>query len=259
MIKKILSTIIALLFTICLSAQILVIPDVHGRRFWKEATDKYPHLPVIFLGDYLDPYARENISSKEALANFKEILAFKQANKDRVTLLIGNHEIHYLDNTLRFSRKDTLHADYIHLLLLEHLPYFSIATQAKIGGKTFLFTHAGLTEKWWRRHFPNTPTDIQSICSALNGKMKNEKSIEAFIDDALMDIGKERGGKADAGSCVWADLNEHSKQPWFLNGIYQVFGHTQLKKKAVIRRTFADLDCRRAFLIESQGNIKEIK
>lgn len=33
---------------------ILIIPDVHGRTFWKYAIDKYDK--VIFLGDYLDPY-----------------------------------------------------------------------------------------------------------------------------------------------------------------------------------------------------------
>lgn len=39
------------------------------------------------------------------------------------------------------------------------------------------------------------------------------------------------------------------------NGIYQIFGHTQQKKKAVIKKTFADLDCRKAFLITPSGKI----
>jgi hypothetical protein len=259
MMKKVSLTISALLFTICLSAQILVIPDIHGRTFWKEATDKHPDIPVVFLGDYLDPYAHEHITPEEALANFKEILAFKQANMERVTLLIGNHEIHYLDTAYLFSRKDTLHAEYIHQLLHDHLHLFSIASYTEMGGKTFLFTHAGLVEPWWKKHFPDTPIDARSICDALNGKIKDRELFGAFIDDALMDIGKRRGGEAEAGSCLWADLDEHGHRSVFLNGIYQVFGHTQLKKKAVIKRSFADLDCRKAFLIESQGNIQPIK
>ena len=53
---------------------ILIIPDIHGRLFWISATKKYPDLPVIFLGDYLDPYTYyEEILPSEALANFKEI------------------------------------------------------------------------------------------------------------------------------------------------------------------------------------------
>lgn len=241
------------------STQILVIPDVHGRTFWKEAIVKYPDLPVVFLGDYLDPYAYENITQEDALANFKEILAFKQANMDKVTLLIGNHEIHYIDTYYKFGRKDTLNAEYIHQLLLEHLPLFSIASQAVLNDKTFLFTHAGIVGPWWNKYFPDTPTDATSICNALNGKMENMETFGAFIDDALMEISKMRRGEAEAGSCVWADLDEHKKKSAFLNGIYQVFGHTQLKRKPVIKKTFADLDCRKAFLITLKGDIKTIK
>jgi hypothetical protein len=80
-----------------------------------------------------------------------------------------------------------------------------------------------------------------------------------FIDNAIMDVTKLRGGDAEAGSCLWADLDEHYNRPDYFHGIYQVFGHTQQKKKAVIKKTFADLDCRKAFLITSKGKIKEIK
>ena len=86
---------------------ILIIPDIHGRLFWISATKKYPDLPVIFLGDYLDPYTYyEEILPSEALANFKEILDFKKTNMERVTLLLGNHDIHYFDKDMNSSRKD---------------------------------------------------------------------------------------------------------------------------------------------------------
>ena len=44
------------------NVSVLVIPDVHGRKFWKEAINKfskdiYPDLNIIFLGDYVDPYS----------------------------------------------------------------------------------------------------------------------------------------------------------------------------------------------------------
>ena len=256
---RIISVIFTLLVTLQTSAQILVIPDVHGRSFWKNAVAQNTDIPIIFLGDYLDPYAHENISQEEALANFKEIIAFKQANKDRVTLLIGNHEIHYIDTFYKFGRKDTIRAEEIHKLILDNLSLFSIASHKEINGKTLLFTHAGLVEPWWKKHFPNTPTDANSICDALNEKMKNMESFGTFIDNAIMDVTKLRGGDAEAGSCLWADLDEHDDRPDYFHGIYQVFGHTQQKKKAVIKKTFADLDCRKAFLITSKGKIKEIK
>ena len=39
--------------------EIIIIPDVHGRTFWREAIEKYrnkENTQIIFLGDYLDPY-----------------------------------------------------------------------------------------------------------------------------------------------------------------------------------------------------------
>ena len=50
----------------------LIIPDVHGRTFWKYAIqqypiEKYPDIKIIFLGDYLDPYTSfEGITKNEA-------------------------------------------------------------------------------------------------------------------------------------------------------------------------------------------------
>ncbi|MBO4602543.1 MAG: metallophosphoesterase [Salinivirgaceae bacterium] len=250
--NKVISTTIALLFALQLSAQVLVIPDIHGRTYWKEATAKHPDVPVIFLGDYLDPYSYEGISPEDALTNFKDILAFKKANMDRVTLLIGNHEVHYIDTALWFSRKDTVNAEYIHQLLHENLPLFLMATHVELDGKSYLFTHSGILEAWWKKYFPETPTDAASICNALNSKMKDSATFVEFIDDALMNISKLRRGDAEAGSCVWADVREQPKKTDFLKETYQVFGHTQLRKKPVIKNSFADLDCRKAFLLTTK-------
>ena len=49
--------------------QILVIPDDHGRGFWKEFVKGHENEMIVFLGDYTDPYPHENISEEETLAN----------------------------------------------------------------------------------------------------------------------------------------------------------------------------------------------
>lgn len=46
----------------------LIIPDVHGRDFWKDAANRFPG-NIVFLGDYLDPYPLEGISPDEAFTN----------------------------------------------------------------------------------------------------------------------------------------------------------------------------------------------
>lgn len=254
MLKRLLPFIL-LMCSLFVEAQMLVIPDVHGRTYWKEAVAKYPDLPVVFLGDYLDPYSSENISAEEALANFREILAYKKANMARVTLLIGNHEVHYLCMEKKFSRKDMANAAYIHDLLYENLSFFRLAASARWGGRTFLFTHAGVLQPWWKKHFPNVEGNVEAVCQALNDKLRDEQSIIAFTVEALMDASKIRGGHDEAGSCVWADVHEHNGKTGFPPEVYQVFGHSQQKKKAKIKNGYADLDCRRAFLITADGKI----
>lgn len=257
--RKFMQIVVLMTSCLCAKAQILVIPDVHGRTFWKEAVDKNPDLPVVFLGDYLDPYSAEEISEKHALVNFQEILDFKKSNMERVTLLIGNHELHYLDMELEFSRKDTVNAPLIHDMLYENLKLFRIATFAQSDRKTFLFSHAGILESWWKKHFPNVGDNINDVCNALNNKLSDDSTITSFINEALMDASKARGGEDEAGSCVWADINEHKGKKGFLSNVYQVFGHSQLKKKAKIKKGYADLDCRKAFVIMSDGAILDVK
>ena len=54
---------------------LLIIPDIHGRLYWMSATRKYPELPVIIIGDYLDPYTYyEGVFPSEARSNFNDIL-----------------------------------------------------------------------------------------------------------------------------------------------------------------------------------------
>ena len=61
------------------------------------------------------------------------------------------------------------------------------------------------------------------------------------------------------GSCEWADLREHINMqlskfdniiPRGENGLFQVFGHTQLKNK-IITEKWACLDCRKGFIIDT--------
>ena len=75
--------------------EILIIPDVHGRDFWKEAVVSQDYEKVVFLGDYSDPYDIEGITDDVAIDNFKSIIDYKQQNPDKVVLLLGNHDLHY--------------------------------------------------------------------------------------------------------------------------------------------------------------------
>ena len=225
--------------------------------FWLSATRKYPELPVIFLGDYLDPYTYyDGILPSEALANFKDILAYKKANKERVTLLLGNHDIHYFGRELNSSRKDRMNNDAIHQLYKKNLPLFKLAMTLCTGGKSFLFTHAGIDPRWLTLRMPEVEAnDVNSICSALNSKLESEKVFLDFVKIALMDVSASRWGYARYPSPVWTDETDHRYMQERLPDVYQIFGHTQQESEPIITEHYACLDCRRAFLLTDKGNI----
>ena len=78
----------------------LIIGDVHCRDFWKEPVKKTleenPEAKIIFLGDYVDGYGYEFGEDVDyqthGYENFLELVELKKKNKDRITLLIGNHK-----------------------------------------------------------------------------------------------------------------------------------------------------------------------
>lgn len=71
--------------------KILIMPDIHGRTFWKEGVSSGEYDKIIFLGDYIDPYSWEGISKNDAISNFEEIIDYAKAH-DNVVLLLGNHK-----------------------------------------------------------------------------------------------------------------------------------------------------------------------
>jgi len=241
------------------NAMVLMIPDIHGRKFWKKAVEDYPDLPVVFLGDYLDPYTwLEDIDEGEALENFKEILDYARANSDRVTLLMGNHDIHYFSEYLNCSRKDEKRAPQICQLLTDNFSLFSMACHYETNGRTFLLSHAGVLVGWMKTYFPSVDLgDADAICRALNGKMDSIATFMPFVFNGLMDVSRYRGGDAEYGSVVWADDTEHLHSSHDLPGIYQIFGHNQQSRFPIIEWNFACIDVRCAFVLTTEGTILE--
>ena len=88
-------------------SKILIVPDVHGRKFWHKAKEMIDSVDkVVFLGDYLDPYPFEHISRLDAIKEFEEIIKFKNDNPDKVVLLLGNHDCAYCFDFGSASRYD---------------------------------------------------------------------------------------------------------------------------------------------------------
>ena len=245
---------------------ILIVPDVHGRIFWKKPCNDFTGEHIVFLGDYLDPYSHQHITEETTLKNFKDILQFKHDNKDKVTLLLGNHDLHYHDmfNEVYRVRFCYSIADKAKELFESNKNDFRIAYEVNSGNTKILFTHAGVTENWlkvvhneipcrqWRNHMlgdymPELVLPIEATAESLNGLLKTR---EGLID--LWMVSEERGGIYNFGSPIWAHISEHLECPP-IKGIYQIFGHTISFPKEMepwITDNYAMLDAQQCFVLE---------
>ena len=232
----------------------IIIPDVHGRVFWKEVV-KNSEDKIIFLGDYVDPYPGENISLTGALDNLSEIIDYKKSNPSKVILLLGNHDFMYMDSEHnKYScRHDFENEPKITKLLMNNRDLFQMDYSIEVKNKLYIFSHAGILKPWIEKYknlFGEFPGSLDKI-NELYKKWDPE-----FIS-SLLEISYYRGGWSDFGSMIWSDVREHSVS--CEENVYQIFGHTQLKDKPIIEKHFADLDCRRPFFFdEKTGDIKEI-
>lgn len=233
----------------------LVLPDIHGRQFWKEAVKQARKgEKIIFLGDYLDPYAlREGISNEEALDNFKEIIAYKQAHTDQVILLLGNHDVEYFLDTPA-CRYDSRNWDEIEQLFTLNRSLFQVGYYTEINGQKYTFSHSCITEGWMKQSvYLLGCKSPQEVIDQVN--RMDDKTLGCILGQ----ISTERGGTDDYGSMVWADAEEARKHlGWGSDTTYQVFGHTQQLHYPIFRERFAMLDCRQAFRLKEKSNKEHI-
>jgi predicted phosphodiesterase len=122
--------------------KIIAIGDTHGHDNWKDIV-KQDFDKVIFIGDYFDSF---DVPFEKQMSNFKEILDFKEANVDKVILLIGNHDYHYIMPNTYYSGYQRAFEVQINSILMDALDKGWIQMTTYDGG--WLFTHAGVTETW---------------------------------------------------------------------------------------------------------------
>lgn len=147
--------------------RLLVIGDTHGRQAWKQIVDQ-PFDKVIFIGDYVDTH--EDINPLEQVENLREIIKFKQNNKDKVILLVGNHDYHYWPGI------DEHYSGYQPMMRMsfeyEYRKYQHLF-QAAYVKNDIVFSHAGLTETWLNDVGINKPS-IDSVVKSVNDLFKHK-------------------------------------------------------------------------------------
>lgn len=233
----------------------IIIPDIHGRNFWKEVISLVDSVDkIVFLGDYLDPYDYENISKDSAIVNFKEILNFKKDNPEKVVLLFGNHDAEYaISKKICNCRCDLINYKEIQDLFRNNLDLFEILYKFEQEGKHFLCSHAGIADEWIdtfiskdasydRLAFLGNLFDIEKSCT------------EGLLAEILAEVGYARWGSSPVGSIIWRNISEPISEKYG----YQIFGHTQLEEDPIVTEKWACLDSREVFKVKN-GEIYDFK
>jgi hypothetical protein len=210
--------------------KIVCLGDIHGRDIWKQIVkveedfDKF-----IFIGDYFD--SREDIDASKQIENFKEILTFKKENPDKVILIIGNHDFHYLKGCGEtYSGYQQYAAMDINEVLQPALT--SGYLQLCHVFDEYIFSHAGLTQTWCE----NNEIDLFNIEESVNVKFM--KSMESFKFEYGENL--DRSGDDVTQSPIWVRIPSLLKD--MVKGFTYVIGHTTIREMHMANNVIA-IDC----------------
>jgi len=194
--------------------KILVIGDIHGRDIWKKIVEKEAETvdKIVFIGDYFDT---PMVSPEKILENFKDILEYKRQYSDKVVLLIGNHDWHYMSGVDSKCSGYERNAVEFGKNLDEAFERDEIQMSYKNGD--VLFTHAGASNSWLDR----ANIDLKDVDNSINSLSKSDKEKFSFWK-----FDSTGYGEHPCQSPIWIRPNSLARE--LSDKWVQVVGHTQM-------------------------------
>jgi len=131
-------------------------------------------------------------------------------------------DLHYLFSygTHGCSRYDSRLYPELHKIYTENIELFQVAYQVD----NYLWTHAGVSNAWYKRFFEVMPLDTESSFADKINQVFN--SPNEYI---ISQVGYSRGGlRGDYGGPLWADMEETQSSPF--EGFNQIVGHSPVRK-----------------------------
>ena len=202
----------------------IVLGDTHGRSTWKLAINQDKPDRVIFVGDYFDSF---DFSGVEQIANFKEIIKYKEDNPQvEVVMLIGNHDHHYFPEVgyTGTSGYQSRIASSITQVVDENRHHLQMA----YGFGEYLFTHAGVSPVFMDQVFGENDWSKENVVVDLNELFKYKPRAFDFN-------GFDAHGDNTTQTPIWIrprslmSSNKNYKKSLKKDYI-QVVGHTQMRK-----------------------------
>jgi hypothetical protein len=198
--------------------RIIALGDTHGRTKWKGIVSNTKFDLVVFIGDYFDTH--EEISPEQQKTNFQDLIAYKKANMDKVVLLFGNHDYHYLRTVSEiYSGIQLYHKTDIQEML--HMAIDEDLIQMCYVYENYLFTHAGVTKTWL---YNTGYSSGQNLPKFINNLFKYQPFAFRFTSGHY----HSPYGDDVCQSPIW--VRPYSLLKDMINGFIQVVGHTVQSK-----------------------------
>ena len=204
--------------------KIVALGDTHGRDKWKdivakelESSDK-----IVFIGDYFDTHYDE--TPEQQLSNFNEIVEFKKTNMDKVILLIGNHDFHYLSGVNESYSGFQYGWSKEFNKALEAALAEGLMQMCYVYDK-YVFTHAGVTNTWCVTHGVNRQPHL--LEDSINELFKTNKYAFYF----QMGHNYSQSGDDVTQSPIWVRIPSLFADG--VDGFTFVVGHSTLKELTI--------------------------
>lgn len=209
--------------------KIIGIGDIHGRTVWKEIVDKEADADkVVFVGDYFD--SREGHTPDQQIDNFKDIVEYKKQNMDKVILLVGNHDAHYLRGfNETYSGYQAAKAIDIGELL-ESAITDNLLQMCYINGK-YVFTHAGVTKTWCELALGQpTPSVDEVLEAAINDMFR----FQPYVFKFNMGANFSQTGNDICQTPIW--VRPQALVSDMIDNAICVVGHTSVNELAIMEK-----------------------
>jgi predicted MPP superfamily phosphohydrolase len=191
----------------------VILGDIHGRDCWKQIVANEAPDRVVFIGDYFDSY--DDYTAAEQMHNFQEIIDWKKSGQCGVTMLIGNHDYHYMSGvTERYSGYQYGPSFAIQRLLDDNKEHLQMCYQMGI----FVFSHAGISADWLK----NNGWNGEYVSEFINDMWK-------YKPNAFKFTGRDPYGDSVESSPIWIRPKslQNSNYDILRSHYIQVVGHTQ--------------------------------
>jgi hypothetical protein len=217
--------------------RVIALGDTHGRNNWKAIAEKELATcdKFVFIGDYFDSHDEKSSGDKQ-IENFNEILELKKANPDKVVLLTGNHDYHYIRGIGEtYSGYQAAYALQIGEIVEQAIK--DGLMQLVFTADGFFYSHAGLTKTWasmfMRRISDGTTNNINPeiddvFIQVLNDHLIYQPKVFMFNSG----INASMTGDDVTQGPIWVRPYSLSKDK--IEGWWYVVGHTTSRRLSIV-------------------------